>query len=731
MKKILIIIGCCVLALVISFVAAGMYLKANMKEITGRTLGIQVEMSDLDVQYFPPAIKVKGLAIEKGGNMVKVPSLKLYPDLSKLISGKVFLKDAVIDQPSVISDALVKSGKPTPDKKSEPFSPSDIPARRVQINEGVFSLTGPNGFIMPVAVTGQMETTPQGIAVDLKSAVIEELGFRFSGKILIASIAPLVLKVKSEEGTFNPSAIIDFLIKFGYLDNETAGKIPRIKTIKAKGITLSLDKTPETEGISAGLDSLSLDQTVITGLKADLKKEGLFDVSVGQAVMDVGTIYGWMADNPAAKDQLDKALLQAKLKAIAPQGSVVISGLAFSGNQKEPQKINGSLDMKAQGLVLKLVSEKGVEQQFTIKELDSKITVKDGKPSLQVSSFQVEPQAGGTGRLSGKISLPLDLKTLEMKAAASDFKAFDATLNLSIEKPKGNRLTFDVAFVDPSLTLLAKGTAQEGLKKKLDLEARLDHLKIMREGPASEEKPKAKKDEKPSPFDLRVINGKKFSAEALVRTFQFNDLPQVSNIRFDVRLENDKAIVSGNLTMCNLNMALEALMIPPSTVVTQMEGKAINVDMTSLIACFSKTLPVFLTGRVSLSATLFAKGTDPDSMLKEAEGDFTVTVSGCGVKRLKNLDYRLSFFLDMLSVAGMDPAGLDSIDFSKASARANLQRGRLVFSSFSLTGPLMSAWGSGEFTLKDKRLKISGQVRGDFGLTKTLEIDKVLVKQEA
>ena len=730
MKKALIIVVCCVAALAITLVGAGMYLKANMKEITGKLMGFELEVADLDVQYFPPAIRVRGLALDRGGNSVKVPSLKLYPDIIKLLSGKIYLKYAVLDEPSVVADALMKPETKETSAKSEPFSASSIPAKRVQINDGRFSVKGPGGAILAVAVTGEMETTPQGISVDLKSAVIEELGFRFSGKILIASIAPLILKVKSDEGTFNPSSVIDFLIKFGYLDKEMAAKIPRIKSIQSKGITLAIDKTPETEGIAASLESLALDQTQIKGINVQLKKGGAFEVGFSQALLDVGSIYGWIADNPAAKEPLDKALAQAKLKGLAAQGTIEISSLALAGNQQEPRKVNGSLDIKAKGLVLKLVSEKGEEQQFTIKELESKVTVKDGKPTLQVSSFSIDPQAGGTGSLSGRVSFPPDIKNLEMRASIREFKAFETTLNLTMEKPKGHKLTFDLGVANPSLKLLAKGMAQEPTKKKLDLEAKLDHLQIMREASDEESKADSRKEDKPRPFDLSVINGKSFAAEAMVRNFQFNDFPQVRNIRFEVKLENDKAILRGNLTLCDLNLALDALLIPPSTVTTQMEGKAINVDLTSLVACFSKTLPVFLTGRVSLSATLFAKGTDPDSMLGDADGDFMITVNGCGVRRLRNLDYRLSFFLDMLRVAGMEGRGLDSIDFNKASARANLQKGRLVFSSFSLTGPLMSAWGKGELTIKDKRLKISGQVRSGFGITRDLEIDKVLVKKE-
>lgn len=731
MKRILIIVLCCFAALALVFAGAGMYLKSHLKELTGRLAGFELEMAELSVQYFPPAIRVKGLALDHEGSSLKVPSLKLYPDITMLLSGKVFLKDAVLDEPSVVADASKRPEMKDPAGKRRPFSTASFPAKRVQVNQGRFALKGLGGAILPLAVTGEMESTEHGIQVDLKSAVIEELGFRFSGKILIASISPLIVTVKSEEGIFNPSSVIDFLLKFGYLESEMAGKLPRVKAIQSKGITLAIDRSPEIEAIAASMDTLALDQAEIKGVNVRLGKGGAFEVAFSQALLDAGSIYSWISDNPAAKESLDKLFGQAKLKGLEAKGALELSALSFAGNWQEPQKMSGSMDIRAKDLVLKVVSEKGEEQQFTIKELESKVTVKDGKPSLQVSQLLIQPQAGGAGRISGRVSFPVEMKALEMKVSFKDFKAFENTINLTMEKPKGHKLIFDFGLTNPSLKLLAKGMAQEPAKKKLDLEARLDHLQIVREPSDGEPRSETTGEDRPRRFDIGLISGKTFTAEAVVRNFQFDDFPQIRNVQFEVRVENDKAVLRGSLILCDLNLAVDALMIPPSTIASQLEGRAINVDLTSLVACFSRTLPVFLAGRVSLSATVFARGTDTDSMLQDADGDFMITLNGCGVKRLSNLDYRLSFLLDMLKVAGLETRRLDSIDFSKASARANLQKGRLLFNSFSLTGPLMSAWGKGELMIKEKRLRISGQVRGGFGITRDLEIDKVLVKEEA
>ena len=162
----------------------------------------------------------------------------------------------------------------------------------------------------------------------------------------------------------------------------------------------------------------------------------------------------------------------------------------------------------------------------------------------------------------------------------------------------------------------------------------------------------------------------------------------------------------------------------------QLEGKGANINLTSFIGCFSKDLPLFLKGRLSIAANLFAEGKNPQALMDSLQGEVMVTLNRCTVHRLSNLDYRLSFLLDILGAAGISSLREDSITFGKGIARANLSKGRMLLDAFSLTGPLLSTEGKGEFDLKEKRLRISGQVQTAMGITEEFAIDKILTKRE-
>jgi uncharacterized protein involved in outer membrane biogenesis len=365
-----------------------------------------------------------------------------------------------------------------------------------------------------------------------------------------------------------------------------------------------------------------------------------------------------------------------------------------------------------------------------VSQLDTKVTIEKGKPSVKVGKLQLSSSAGGTGGISGSFSLPLDLKEIEFRTSVESFKVFDATVNLKAAKPKESKLTFDLDLVSPSLGVLAKGLVFAPAHKKTDFIARLENFRLSR-AVSSESKPPSKTEEtKPKDFDLTPITGRTISAEALIKNLQFGTLPELQDVTFLLRCQDNKAFVEGGIRLCDTNFRLNAVLIPPSGVTAQIEGKGVSLDLTSFIACFSKELPVFLAGKLSISARLSTTGVNPKALLDAAEGEVMVSLAKCSVYRLSNLDYRLAFILDMLSVAGLNPASLDSIDFSKAIARASLQNGRVILDKFSLTGPVVDAWGKGEFSLKEKRLRLSGQVRTALGITKDLDIDRVLDRRQ-
>jgi len=231
-------------------------------------------------------------------------------------------------------------------------------------------------------------------------------------------------------------------------------------------------------------------------------------------------------------------------------------------------------------------------------------------------------------------------------------------------------------------------------------------------------------------FDLALIKGKDLYGKALIKSFQFNDLPQIDDMEFELLCRKDQATVTGAIRVCGVNLSLAARFIPPSTVVAEINGKGVSLNLYSFIACFSKELPLYLSGRLTVSASLFAKGDNPKAFLDGTEGQIMATLARCSVNNLSTLDYRLSFLMDILAIAGVNPNTLDSLPFDKAVARADLQKGRIVLDTFSLRGPVVDAWGSGEYLLKEKRLKLSGHVQTALGITEDLNIDKVLKRRK-
>ncbi len=737
MKKPLIIVSACLLGIIIFLFGAGLYINANIEEITRRHLGAKINFERVNFRYSPmPTVVFTDLEVEHKNNKAKIPSLALYPNLVDLMKGRLSLKKAVLEEPFVLAELINAKGlEKGMTAESIQLTAAAIPAERlggIMINKGKLLLNSPGTESQPISFTVAMENIEkkdQAISVQLKQFSVEELGLKFAGDITISSFEPLKLKIDAREATLNPSAVKDFLMKFGFVKQDIGEQIPEIKSVGAKGLKLEVDSEAGKFFVSSA--ALTIDQNEIKDTSLSLVKGGAFELKCAQIVLDMGVIQGWLMKNPKGKEALDNILVKAKLKSLATEGRLQVSSLDIKGSQEKPADISGSLDLKADGLKINLVSETGEQQSFTVTQLDSKVTIEKGRPSVKVSKLQLSSSAGGTGGISGSFTLPLNLKEIEFRTSVESFKVFDATVNLKAQKPKEGRLTFDLDLVSPSLGVLAKGLVFLPAHKKNDFIARLEDFRVSRAVSSESKQPSSKPEEsKPKDFDLTFIKGRTISAEASVKNFQFNTLPELRDVSFLLRCQDNKAFVEGGIRLCDTNFRLNAVLIPPSGVTAQIEGKGVSLDLTSFIACFSKELPVFLAGKLSISARLSTTGINPKALLDAAEGEVMVSLTKCSVYRLSNLDYRLAFILDMLAVAGLNPASLDSIDFSKAIATANFQKGKVILDKFFLAGPVVDAWGKGEFSLKEKRLRLSGQVRTALGITKDLDIDRVLDRRQ-
>ena len=157
----------------------------------------------------------------------------------------------------------------------------------------------------------------------------------------------------------------------------------------------------------------------------------------------------------------------------------------------------------------------------------------------------------------------------------------------------------------------------------------------------------------------------------------------------------------------------------------------VNVDCHRLGLTLWKIPPLLHSVRETCkSQTLRADGDTPLALMDHAQGEATVMVTQAAVQRISGLDSRLAFFLDILRTAHINADREDAISLSKGVVNANLHGGRLILDKFLLVGPLVHAWGAGEFTIKDKHLKLSGGVRTALGVTRKLNIDRILERGE-
>jgi hypothetical protein len=558
--------------------------------------------------------------------------------------------------------------------------------------------------------------------------------------VAITSFSPLGLTINASKAAINPAALKDFLLKFEFLDPALDTQIPKIEQVAAGGLQLTID--PVSGEMNLVSESLSFGQNQLQNVSLNLSKEKGYLLKCAKVSMDVGTVQGWINENPKGKEALKQLYVKAKLKDLKASGKIALSSIDLKGGGTGKSKISGTMELKTEGLKIHLVAENGKEQNFTISQLETRISLEEGKPSLQISNLRLASSRGGTGLLKGMLEIPVKLKRARFEATLDSFQVFDTAVNLKAIKNSGERLTFDMDLSGPSLTVLAKGQLQTPGREKADFWIRMTECRISRgnsEGKAivtthnspigNQVQTPAGKTAAQQDFDFSAIKGRTLSGEASVKKFQYNDMPQLNDVHLALNCANNRAVVRGSMGICQVDLFVNAMFIAPNQVVAQIEGKSANMNLTSLMACFSRELPMFLSGKVSVMTSLFVQGQNAKALLDSAEGDLLLTLKRCTVRRVSNLDYRLDFLVDMLNTAGITSLKNDAVDFRKGLAKAQIKKGRVILERFSLSGPLLDVWGKGEFILKKKQLKLAGQVESALGITNDLVIDRVFQKR--
>ncbi len=747
-KKIFMVSSICLLFFAALVIASGIYINSNIEDITRRHLGAGIQFEAVDFSFTPlPAVMFSQVQIQKGKHKITIPSLVLYPDLLALLKGDIVMRKAVVERPLILSDKTPESdiekkdsGSTSPASPSQPLTTAAIPVgmiNEIMIRGGKLVLNSKTEKMPPVTfavAVENIEKKDQTISVQVKDFTIDEIGLKFAGDVAITSFSPLGLKINASKAAINPAALKNFLVEFEFLDASVGGQIPKIEQVTAGGLQLTID--PNSGEMDLVSESLSFGQNQLQNISVHLSKENGYSLKCAKVLMDVGTVQGWVNENPKGKEALEQLFVKAKLKDLRATGKIELSAIDLRGGGEKGPEINGTMDLKTEGLKIQLVAENGKEQNFTISQLETRVTLEEGKPSLQVSNLQLASSGGGTGLLTGMLEIPVKLKKARFEATLDSFQIFDTAVNLKAVKNSGDRLTFDMDLTGPSLTLLAKGQLQTPGREKADFWIRMTECRISRgsgtkrEVVQAQSKSGGKGDKGNQDFDFSVIKGRKLSGEASVKIFQYNNLPQVNDVHFALTCANNRAVVRGSMGICQVDLFVNAVFMAPNQVIAQIEGKGANMNLTSFMACFSRELPMFLSGKMSVMTSLFVQGNNTQTLLDSAQGDLMVTLRKCTVRKVSRLDDRLDFLVDMLNAAAITSLKDDAVNFRKGLAKAEIRKGKVILDRFSLTGPLLDVWGKGEFLLKKKQLILTGQVQTALGFTNDLKIDRVFQKRK-
>ena len=747
-KKIFMVSSICLLFFAALVIASGIYINSNIEDITRRHLGADIQFQAVDFSFTPlPAVMFSQVQIQKGKHKITIPSLVLYPDLLALLKGDIVMRKAVVERPLILSDKTPESGiekkdpgSTSPASPSQPLTTAAIPVgmiNEIMIRGGKLVLNSKTEKMPPVTfavAVENIEKKDQTISVQVKDFTIDEIGLKFAGDVAITSFSPLGLKINASKAAINPAALKNFLVEFEFLDASVGNQIPKIEQVTAGGLQLTID--PNSGEMDLVSESLSFGQNQLQNISVHLSKENGYSLKCAKVLMDVGTVQGWVNENPKGKEALEQLFVKAKLKDLRATGKIELSAIDLRGGGEKGPEINGTMDLKTEGLKIQLVAENGKEQNFTISQLETRVTLEEGKPSLQVSNLQLASSGGGTGLLTGMLEIPVKLKKARFEATLDSFQIFDTAVNLKAVKNSGDRLTFDMDLTGPSLTLLAKGQLQTPGREKADFWIRMTECRISRgsgtkrEVVQAQSKSDGKGDKGNQDFDFSVIKGRKLSGEASVKIFQYNDLPQVNDVHFALTCANNRVVVRGSMGICQVDLFVNAVFMAPNQVIAQIEGKGANMNLTSFMACFSRELPMFLSGKMSVMTSLFVQGNNTKTLLDSAQGDLMVTLRKCTVRKVSRLDDRLDFLVDILNAAAITSLKDDAVNFRKGLAKAEIRKGRVILDRFSLTGPLLDVWGEGEFLLKKKQLILTGQVQTALGFTNDLKIDRVFQKRK-
>lgn len=713
-KKSILIAGLvATVVLISSAVLVRVYFADAAQKLLSEMTDMGVVMEDIELRYSPlPSLRIYNLEVQSGPDIVRVPVLDIYPDITSLLSGEVKLRHVILTDPDVMAAAH------RPGAQSDTGS-IELPAvfpEKLDVVSGRLQLT--NGYQgIPLTVSASMEKESTGFAFNVRSASIAELGFKFSGRLDMISTSPLKLNLQASECAIDPASFLGFLTGFGYMGNSTIPELAEAGKFETSDLDFSVDSAAGTMSLKAG--GLVLDSTGGKNLSLELGQGGSFQVSLDEAQVDAGELYAMAQKSERGRNATRSLCESAKLKSIRPQGTLILKSviLSSSASSSGSKGISGKMTVAAKDLVLVLESLDGKKQELSISDIDADVELKDGKPVVSVRQFNIASSSGGDCKLQASFAFPFDMRAARFKAEALDFSLFDYVVTCEAEKKNPLQTEFDTQLRHKETQISASGRFNTPHRQGAGYEAVLKSLSIR--SPESESKVSENKQ-----FDFGPLLGRTLSGKASIRRFYYNDWP-FSDVAVYLQTGKTRAILKASGKLFHLNLNADVV-LAENQVAAQCNVKGRGTSLPSLIACFAKDLSVSMRGKIYLNANIFLQGSDSAQLAESLRGDATAKIDQLHIFNLANLDPRLGFFVDFLDAVSMSPQAGEGLSFSTARLRAVLKGKQLFINSFNLNGRLLQAWGGGSYSMDGKHLKLDGSVRSMLGTVNSFNIDRKL-----
>lgn len=719
-KKILLTV---VSALLVITAGAGWMIKIYFAEAAQKLISEMTDtgvvMEDVEFHYNPlPSLYVKNMQIVDGNRNVKIPLLKVYPDLGELVKGNIRLHQLVVQNPIITSPAGYSGDSST--FGSAYTLPAAFP-QNIEIISGRLSLTG-SGESEPLTISADLQnggSDSVGMAFNVRSASIKELGFDFSGNIDLKSITPLKLGLRASTCSIDPADFLGFLTGFGYLGNSTIPELASAENFKTEDLDFQVDTVTGTMNFSA--ESLILDGSSGKGLKLNIARDGGFSLAISEAEISAGEFYSMAIKSDRGRNALQSICNSAHLKSITPEGSLVLKNVTLSsaGDSVTGGKgLNGRFTLSAKNLNLTLSSLDGRAQKLSISDLDADVEVRDGKPVVSVRKFSLASSEGGSMVAQASFPLPFEYRKARFSGAAKKLKIFGNVLTLNAEKKTPLITGFDLKYRNRKTSVASSGNLKLPYYGVDGVEAVLSSLHIT----SVSEKVSINENDSDQPFDFRPLLSKGLNGSAVIRSFAYNEWP-FSNIHASLSSGSDRAVIKAKGLLFHLNLNADVV-LSADQMAAQCSVKGRGASLPGLIACFAKDLSVYLTGNVFLDGNVFVQGTSINNLIDSIQGQGLLKINDLNVYRLSNLDERLGFLIDMLKIVSVSPGEKDSLAFNSAVLKASIAGKKVFFDSFTLRGPLLQAWGDGHYDMAQRRFILDGKVKSSVGTVNSLNIDR-------